>query len=206
MTLRDRKKQQTRAALIEAALRLVDERGLDGVTVEEISEAADVSPRTFFNYFASKDEALTGDQFVDDNGFHERFRSVEAGVPVLGAVLLALRPGLEQMQSEQDKWFLRMRVMTRHPSLIVSLLGRGAKAERDMAAAIADRLGLPPGDTYPAVAAAIVGAVIHSSCTRWAASEGARTLPDLVEEVFGVVAGGLADPYPIAAAISEEGR
>jgi AcrR family transcriptional regulator len=53
----DRKKLQTRAAPMAAALRLVDERGLSAVTVDEISAAADVSTRTFFNYFAAKDDA-----------------------------------------------------------------------------------------------------------------------------------------------------
>ncbi len=59
-TLRERKKQQTRQALHGAALTLVTANGLDGVTVEQICADADVSPRTFFNYFSSKAHAALG--------------------------------------------------------------------------------------------------------------------------------------------------
>jgi AcrR family transcriptional regulator len=59
-TLRERKKQQTRRALHDAALTLVSAHGLDGVTVEQICADADVSPRTFFNYFGSKAHAALG--------------------------------------------------------------------------------------------------------------------------------------------------
>ncbi|WIE65648.1 TetR/AcrR family transcriptional regulator [Curtobacterium sp. MCLR17_036] len=59
-TLRERKKQQTRQALHDAALTLVSAHGLDGVTIEQICADADVSPRTFFNYFTSKAHAALG--------------------------------------------------------------------------------------------------------------------------------------------------
>ncbi len=58
MGLRDRKRQRTRQALISAAMRLFEEKGYEQATVAEIAAAADVSTKTFFNYFASKDEVL----------------------------------------------------------------------------------------------------------------------------------------------------
>jgi AcrR family transcriptional regulator len=58
--LRERKKRARTDAIVDAAQRLVLDRGLDAVTVEAIAEAAGISPRTFFNYFETKDDAVLG--------------------------------------------------------------------------------------------------------------------------------------------------
>ena len=63
--LRDRKRRETRARLEDAAVTLVLRDGLEHTTVDAISELADVSPRTFFNYFESKDAAILGVRHVD---------------------------------------------------------------------------------------------------------------------------------------------
>lgn len=90
-SLRERKKHQTRLAIHEAALRLVNDNGLENTTVERICEAADVSARTFFNYYPSKAAAVLGlpERAIPPEAA-QRFRVSEGDlVPALCEVILA---------------------------------------------------------------------------------------------------------------------
>jgi AcrR family transcriptional regulator len=191
---RERKKLQTRAALVDAALRLAAERGLDQVTVEDISEAADVSSRTFFNYFGHKDEAIVDADPAGGVVVHEHVLAVPPDIPVIGAVRLALTPLIERMEADREQWFLRMRVISDNPSLAARLLSGGAEAERALVEAIAARVGTEPHHPYPMLVGACTGAAMRTSMVLWASAGGARSLAELVDEAFTHLATGLADP------------
>src|ERR1700728_4138151 len=92
-SLRERKKLATRRLLRRAALDLVAERGLSSVTVEDIAEAADVSPRTFFNYFPSKEAALFGGDPDRAADLRARSTNPAPSSPALDARRAVLAPG-----------------------------------------------------------------------------------------------------------------
>ncbi|SNT65386.1 DNA-binding transcriptional regulator, AcrR family [Asanoa hainanensis] len=193
---RDRKKLATRAALSAAALRLVAEHGLEHVTVEQISEACDVSSRTFFNYFASKDEAVLGSD-SEIGGTLELFRSLPADIGLFEALRLAFVPVIHQMEDHRETVSLRMRVVADNPQLLPRLLATSVESELAVAAAVAERLGLPAGHSYPGVAAAVTGAAFRVALMRWANPDpGDRPtiLAKLVDEAFDLVASGLTEP------------
>ncbi|MGK5441403.1 TetR family transcriptional regulator [Micromonospora sp. URMC 105] len=191
---RDRKKRLTRAALTAAALRLVAERGLENVTVEEISEAADVSSRTFFNYFTGKDDALIGDRALDRDRVVTLLAAAPPGVSALEAVRLCLDEAIDTMQADRELWRLRLAVIAQNPSLLPRLIAGNAETERAMVEAVATRLGVDPDHGHPALVTAVAGAAFRTALLRWAADSGGRALRDLVDEAFAAVAAGLPDP------------
>lgn len=191
---RDRRKRQTRATLSMTALQMVAERGLDHVTVDEISEAAGVSPRTFFNYFTCKDEAIIGDQAVGAARIVARLAAVPPEVPTLAALRTALIEVLDEVQAHRDLWFLRMRVVEQNPALLPRLVSAGTANERAITTAVAARLGLAPDHPHPALVSAVAGAALRVCMGQWVRSGGSRPLTELVDEAFVALAAGLPTP------------
>jgi len=185
---------QTRAALADAALRLAAERGLDQITVEEISEAADVSSRTFFNYFGSKDEAITDAHLAHDAEIRAILATLLPDLPVLAAIRLSLNFAIAQIETDRAQWLLRLRVIEANAGLLATLVASGAAAERETAGVIADRLGLPRDDAYPQLIVAVASAAFRCAMVRWARGDGQQTLSALVDEAFSGVAAGLPNP------------
>jgi len=125
--LRERKRVQTSDAIHTAAAELVLERGFDETTIEAISDRADVSSRTFFNYFASKEDALLG---IDELAVAAE---LEKDRPALDDPLAAtfdlIYAVFEASGGKNKKTELRREVMRRHPQLITRQMVRVAALE-----------------------------------------------------------------------------
>ena len=190
--LRERKKADTRAALAAATLRLAADHGWAAVTVEAIAAAADVSYRTFFNYFSSKEEALLAPGGPDHPRLSTRLRALPAELDQLAAVRAAVQQEIVELEADPGQLRERMTVLMTTPSLLPRLIEMGAADERELALAIAERTGLDADtDLLPALLAAVVSAALRVSLLRWQAQGGTTPLTALVDEALDAVAAGL---------------
>jgi AcrR family transcriptional regulator len=156
--LRERKKHQTRAALVEAAARLFAEKGYDKTTVADIAAAADVSTRTFFAYFRAKEDVLFAGTDERLKAIAEAFDTVRAASP-----LEAVHRIVEHVLAASDDMSSsgRLAIMLAKPELQAQALTRLLAAQRLIAEwlrrAYPDRLD----DTMSrAMAGAVVGALV----------------------------------------------
>jgi AcrR family transcriptional regulator len=193
--LRERKKLATRLALHEAALRLAAERGLDGVSVDDVTARADVSPRTFFNYFSSKDDAVLGLDPEASRRQIELFLARPASESPLRALRAVSRDQAVEMADETELWPLRLTVIDGNPALVARLAAVFGESEKALAEAVAERTATRVGaDVYPTLLAAVAGVAVRTALHRWLATDFTTSLPDLVDEAWDALEAGLPAP------------
>jgi AcrR family transcriptional regulator len=139
--LRERKKAKTRRALEDAALALFAEHGFEGTTVEQIADACDVSPRTFFRYFATKEEALFGDSVEKVAGLLAVLESRPAGEPPLRSMRAAAMWMSENKALDRGRMVARTKIVADTPSLRV----HGAERQDEWKSAAYDVLARRSG-------------------------------------------------------------
>jgi len=200
-SLRERKKLATRRALRRAAFDLVTERGFAHVTVEDIAQAADVSPRTFFNYFPSKEAALFGTDPERIPMLRERLVRTAPGQPALAALRLIMvsdartvADELRELGGDPAGWLRRMKSAHTDPQLRAARAAQMAMTERAIAEGIAERLGTDPErDPYPGLLAATAAGVFRASISFWAGTGGTVPLEHLIDQAFAALADGLPE-------------
>jgi AcrR family transcriptional regulator len=190
--LRERKKARTRADLTEAALRQFTERGFDETTIEDIVDACDVSPRTFFRYFDSKEDVVIG--FYDDLG--EELQDLVAGRPADESPFEATRNALEAFariyQERRTRVCAVSQLAYATPPIRARLLDKHARWENGLTRVLAERLDVDPdADPRPRLVAAVCLAAFSTAVKAWVADGGGGDLSVLASSNLRAVERGL---------------
>jgi AcrR family transcriptional regulator len=177
-TLRERKKQRTREALLRTALELFTTQGYEGTTVDEVAEAVDVSQRTFFRYFAGKEEAALALHEMTVTHFLEAVRERPPHEAPMEALRQAVLEGWDTLHDVVEavapvELYLRMyKVIESTPALLAAHLRRSVEAEEAIARILAEREGVDMDtDPRPRLAVALFGGVMRLTERQWSTGE-----------------------------------
>ncbi|MFR9729834.1 TetR/AcrR family transcriptional regulator [Saccharopolyspora sp. MS10] len=192
--LREQKKQATTEALREAALRLALERGVENVRVDDIAEAAGVSPRTYNNYFSSREQAIVAAVAAErEAGIAAAVTARSADVGLAHAVVEAI---VEQYTDPAQQRRDALLLITTHPALREAFVNTSGAMEHPLADAISRRLSdLDPRTAH--VLAASVTAATRIALQRWVSPATGElvvpsgSLPDLLRTALAPLAPAL---------------
>ncbi len=191
--LRERKKARTRASIREHALRLFRENGYQRTTVQEIAEAAEVSPSTFFRYFPTKEDVV-----LQDDMDTRLIEALEQQPPELGPVAAARAAARQMVASytaaDMDVFLETTALTLAVPEIRARALDELARAITMVAGAVAKRAGRQPDDlAVRTVAGAIIGVIMAITIPWEGWSEGLAFEDTFgrIDEALGVLEAGL---------------
>lgn len=191
--LRERKRIATRRSIQLAAIGLVAENGLDRLTIDEIGRVADISPRTFFNYFPTKEAALIGDTpTIPSAELIEQFVSAGPGQSVLDGIAELLIEASEQVAEDHELTQRRREVLKQHPQLFAMRMLTMKTFEEELRGVVARRLehdepGLDAATllSRSRLITLVAAAAMRHAWTCWADDGGASDLTTRLRQSFG---------------------
>ncbi|WP_180356169.1 TetR/AcrR family transcriptional regulator [Aliirhizobium smilacinae] len=170
ISLRERKKHETREKLIKAAVSLAVAHGAAKVRVEDIAAAANVSPRTFNNYFPSKEAAMLDILLQAGKLISNSINDISPDLSTDAAVRTAIISGFPEVPRRD--WLSQVILMYNDPDLVLERRRIDGQIEIMAAKAIALREGVDEKrDIYPRLAAATMIATVHVAMEHWLSSE-----------------------------------
>jgi AcrR family transcriptional regulator len=189
--LRERKKRKTRDTITKVALDLFADRGYEQTTIAEIAEAAEVSPRTIFAYFPSKEDILFCDLPATQERLAEALRERPAGATTLDV----LREFIAGSLAPDRNRLLRKRVVATNETLRRNERARFAPFERLIVEAIAEDLHAGPDDIRPQIVGAALIAAFSAVHDRDPAAPPESYSPEqamaVIDDVMRFLRGGL---------------
>jgi AcrR family transcriptional regulator len=183
--LRERKRQQTRERLTRAAMALFLDRGFEATTLDDIAAAADISRRSFFHYFASKEDVVFAWQEESTATLIAAVDARPAGESLLVAAESAIAAMVRQL--EPGETIAMAKLKRDNPALQARDQVKYEKLERALAEALARRDGRKTAKLQARLVAMIATGAMRIGSEMWAA-EGAREKPEaLVKRLFAAI-------------------
>jgi len=194
LSRRDRKKKKTQEALEATAWRLFQRKGYDQTTIEDITEAVDVSTRTFFRYFDSKEAVLFGDWRSNLPIVYEIIMSRPPEEPPFEALYEASKELVELYMAERSKVLMRKKLAA--TSKYIGDYERNvifAALEETVTKALAKRLDADPEtDLRPSLYASVAVSAFYAAKLVWLANDGQVSLQDLIDQAYEYLTGQAA--------------
>ena len=186
---RERKKQHTRDELMDHAARLFAERGFDAVTTEDIAEAADVSQRTFFRHFPSKEAVIYGRAHELREAMVAAFAARPTNEPIVASVIAAMRAITTYYADNRGETFLQARLAAEFPAVAAHARATvQSEWEHELTAAIAQRMEVDPlADPRPEILAGAAFSAYRAAVRRWSANAGRDEFGRLLDESLAVL-------------------
>ena len=193
--LRERKKLETRDALSWAVIRLTVERGWHNVTVADAAADANVSERTFRNYFSSKAEAVSARHLDRMMRIVAELRSSPGEEPLWDAITDAVVGQFVGGNPQNKHWTDAVQLLLAEPDVEQGFVQATMTAQRELATAIADRTGSDvTGDLYPTLMASAIGAAIGAAMEHWLRADPPVEIEGLMREALDRLRAGLPIP------------
>lgn len=189
--LRERKKRRTRDRIEAVALELFMGEGFDATTVEDIAGAADIAPRTFFHYFATKEDVVLADYADRLRRLLEHLADRPDDEPSWESLRQAFRSVAAAESEHREAMAPRLRIMADAPTVTARSLLLQSGWEQDLAAVLALR-GAPSDADQPTpeLLAAAALAAMRASVQQWL-RDPSIDLPDRLDRCFDLLGAGL---------------
>lgn len=192
--LRERKRVATRRAIQHAVLELATERGYEHVTIEEITAAVNVSPRTFFNYFVSKEEAVVG-EFPTISGLDaaQQFLTEGPEANILEGLGRLFEAAAVALASDREASQQRRMLLRQHPVLFAKRMAYLHQFEDELSELVRTRLTLDNPELardleeleqHAALLSQIGLSSMRFAYRRWIEKEGPESLADRIRQAF----------------------
>jgi AcrR family transcriptional regulator len=188
--LRERKKLKTRIAIRRATYRLIAAQGYEATTIEQIAEAAEVSPSTVFRYFPTKEDIILTDEY--DPIMEAELRARPADEPPMESLRALMHGALTALLADDaEEMIQRSRLMSEVPAIRARMTEAMSVAGCRLGAVLAERAGRDPGDLEVRVFTSAVLSALQEVTVYWAEHGHQEDLPELIDRALDSLEHGL---------------